>query len=76
SSSSATSNSSQNNSFGVTTPNIDPSIAFCLIPGHCYSSFTATATITSNALSTRVNCYINGFTSSSCPEEQILGSGS
>jgi type IV pilus assembly protein PilM len=83
SSSSGSSGSSQaGGSSGVSTqtnfgpsspPNPDPSAAFCIIPGHCTVTFTATASITSAAESQRVNCYILGFTSPSCPEQDVTG---
>lgn len=62
--------------FGPPAPNPDPSPTLCLLPGHCTVSFTATASITSQAASARVNCYVNGFTSATCPDQDITGAES
>lgn len=65
--SSSPASATQSTGIGVPNPNGDPSNTLCIIPGHCYAEFTSTAGITSAAVSTRVGCYLNGFSSATCP---------
>ena len=65
SSSSATSGNTAQ--LGTADPNGDPSPALCIIPGHCLAQFSASAYLTTSAVSTRLNCYLDGFSDPSCP---------